>query len=169
MILLGMYIAVGKVRVGERPIWPIDFDEDALSFTIGSLLLIFSFKLCELVGRWGQLLDDLRKSATCIVVATCLQISSSKLPWAVGGQTCGYFIFFGVVFDEAYQDGCKNGTELRFGDILPALFRGRLRQEMRKGEENRRRRKELEFREEKSDLGKESVESCLDAPLLETV
>lgn len=78
----------------------------------------------------------------CGVAGICLQIISSRTPWITAFMTACCFVLCGIVLDKKYQDGCEDGTQIWFGDILPALFQGRLFEELRRVNQERRRQKE---------------------------
>lgn len=67
-ILAGIYVTSEKVRTGQHPTWPINYKDDVNGFTAASVLMVISFKLCELRGRWGNLFDNLKIPAAMFVV-----------------------------------------------------------------------------------------------------
>lgn len=61
----------------------------------------------------------------------------------------------GTVFDEAYQEECKNGTEIWPDELLPALTRGQLPGLWRKVNEERQRQKESQEMDDEKERGKQ--------------
>ncbi|CZT16274.1 uncharacterized protein RCC_02116 [Ramularia collo-cygni] len=93
-LLVASYTVIEKIRTGERPTWPIDLAEDAAPFTTAFLLFDFSLEICERLGGWGSLFDDLKP---LVKGGGCWSVSAGCRSYdALGDRSAGHGVVYHV-------------------------------------------------------------------------